>query len=68
MSKDPVCNAFVDEREAGEAKLTSDYDGHTYYFCSADCKEKFDSAPADHAPLVRWPEDWPTDETEQPMR
>src|SRR5213075_694998 len=27
------------------AKLTSDYRGHTYYFCSEGCKAKFDAEP-----------------------
>lgn len=32
----------VDEKKA---KYKSDYMGKTYYFCSAMCKEKFDTNP-----------------------
>ncbi len=42
MAKDPVCGMQVDEKTA-EAK--SYYQGETYYFCSAECKETFDEAP-----------------------
>jgi Cu+-exporting ATPase len=31
----------VDERSA----LSSTYEGSTYYFCSAGCKERFDADP-----------------------
>ena len=39
---DPVCGMTVDRR-AG--KPTSIYEGHTYYFCGAGCKAKFDAEP-----------------------
>lgn len=42
MTKDPVCGMQIDE--AGAAGQ-SDYQGETYYFCSAQCKEKFDADP-----------------------
>jgi Cu+-exporting ATPase len=32
----------VDERSAA---ATSEYAGDTYYFCSRDCKERFDRDP-----------------------
>jgi uncharacterized protein len=41
-AKDPVCGMTVDRR-AG--KPTSIYEGHTYYFCGAGCKAKFDAEP-----------------------
>jgi len=42
MAKDPVCGMTVDEKKAA---ATSQYQGHTYYFCAGACKEKFDKAP-----------------------
>ena len=42
MQKDPVCGMMVDEKKA---KFTSDHDGHTFYFCSASCKNTFDNDP-----------------------
>jgi len=40
--RDPVCNMQVDEQTAAGR---SQYQGQTYYFCSHDCKEKFDRNP-----------------------
>lgn len=40
--KDPVCGMKI---KAGEAKFKTEFKGKTYYFCSADCKEKFDKEP-----------------------
>lgn len=40
--KDPVCGMKL---KAEEAKFKSEYKGTTYYFCSADCKAKFDKEP-----------------------
>lgn len=42
MAIDPVCGMEVDEQTA---TLKSDYQGQTYYFCSAGCKRSFDKAP-----------------------
>src|SRR3990170_2451491 len=43
MVKDPVCDmAIVPEDAAG----TSNYKGETIYFCSIQCKERFDNGPA----------------------
>jgi len=49
--KDPVCGMEVDiESPAGK----STYEGNDYYFCSTNCKTKFDADPASfvspHAP------------------
>ena len=42
MATDPVCGMDVKERSAaGE----SSFEGETYYFCSKDCKVKFDEDP-----------------------
>jgi YHS domain-containing protein len=42
LARDPVCGMMVDE---GKAKFKLDYNGKTYYFCSAMCMEKFKSNP-----------------------
>ena len=42
MEKDPVCGMSVDPKSAAGK---SDYQGKTYYFCSAGCKKAFDSNP-----------------------
>ncbi|VAV85010.1 Lead, cadmium, zinc and mercury transporting ATPase; Copper-translocating P-type ATPase [hydrothermal vent metagenome] len=43
MAKDPVCKMEVEpEASAGSAS----YKGTTYYFCSANCKNKFEADPA----------------------
>ncbi len=39
MATDPVCGMQVDERQAAGQ---SDYQGQTYDFCSARCKQPFD--------------------------
>lgn len=40
--EDPVCGMEV---QPGRAAGKSDYNGTTYYFCSEQCKERFDRAP-----------------------
>lgn len=42
MSKDPVCGMMVDEKRAAGVSV---YNGTTYFFCAASCKEKFDKNP-----------------------
>jgi P-type Cu+ transporter len=42
MEKDPVCGMLVRPEEAAGMR---EYEGRTYYFCSADCRGKFDQAP-----------------------
>jgi Cu+-exporting ATPase len=44
--KDPVCNMRIDSEDAA---ATSEWQGRTFYFCSTDCKEEFDSDPAAYA-------------------
>jgi len=36
---DPVCNRIVEKEKA---VYSTERDGETFYFCSAECKEKFD--------------------------
>ncbi|HZK30208.1 MAG TPA: YHS domain-containing protein [Methanoregula sp.] len=42
MPTDPVCFMIVDE---DDAKFTSKYKDHEYYFCCNWCKKKFDENP-----------------------
>jgi YHS domain-containing protein len=42
MKRDPVCKMDVDPNRAA---ATSSYKGDTYYFCSVQCKQRFDSDP-----------------------
>jgi YHS domain-containing protein len=44
MPVDPVCGMDVDEKATERAE----YEGQTYYFCSRDCKEEFESSPEDY--------------------
>jgi len=46
MEKDVVCGMQVDPAKAAG---TSEYQGKTYYFCSTNCKAKFDANPAQFA-------------------
>jgi YHS domain-containing protein len=46
MDKDPVCGMTVSR---GEVADKSEYQGRTYYFCSADCKSRFDVNPLQYA-------------------
>ncbi|MFQ5711751.1 MAG: YHS domain-containing protein [Candidatus Geothermarchaeales archaeon] len=43
MVKDVVCGMEVDEKKAS---FNSEYEGKTYYFCSAMCKTNFEKNPA----------------------
>lgn len=40
--KDPVCGMMVDDQNAA---ARSTYQGKTYYFCSEECKNTFDTDP-----------------------
>ena len=42
MGLDPVCGMEVNPMSA---EAQSEYEGVTFYFCSAECKAKFDAAP-----------------------
>jgi YHS domain-containing protein len=43
MEKDVVCGMQVDPAKAAGH---SEFNGKTYYFCSKQCKAKFDANPA----------------------
>lgn len=40
--EDVVCKMVIDKKTA---EFASEYQGTTYYFCSADCKKEFDANP-----------------------
>lgn len=40
-ARDPVCGSFIDVSSA----KTMAHDGHTYFFCSPECQEKFSADP-----------------------
>jgi YHS domain-containing protein len=42
MQTDVVCGMKVDP---SNAPAKSQYNGQTYYFCSQECKKKFDADP-----------------------
>jgi Cu+-exporting ATPase len=42
MMNDPVCGMQID---SSQAPAQSQYQGQTYYFCSVECKQKFDANP-----------------------
>lgn len=42
MKTDPVCGMSVDEKNSAGTSL---YEGKTYYFCSAQCLQKFQTNP-----------------------
>jgi len=44
--RDPVCGMEVNPKDAAGK---SQHQGQTYYFCSEDCKEKFDQNPQQYA-------------------
>jgi len=50
MAIDSVCGMEVKEEEAAGSSL---YKGKKYYFCSKNCKEKFDENPEDFMSSVR---------------
>ena len=46
MTQDPVCRMTIDPAQAaGQVQ----YEGRTYYFCSAHCKGKFEADPKEYA-------------------
>jgi Cu+-exporting ATPase len=51
--KDPVCGMEIEPMSAA-AQTT--YKGHTYYFCSQECKDNFDKNPQKYIEQVGQPE------------
>ena len=48
METDLVCGMEVDP---AKAPAKSQHQGKTYYFCSTECKKKFDAKPEQYLPL-----------------
>jgi YHS domain-containing protein len=46
MAKDPVCGMTVSK---DDAPAKESYKGHTFYFCSDACKQKFEQSPDKYA-------------------
>jgi len=46
MQTDPVCGMKVDDQKA---TAKSQHQGTNYYFCSEECKRKFDQQPQRYA-------------------
>jgi len=53
MQTDPVCGMKVDDQKAA-AKVQ--YQGSTYFFCSDECKRKFEQQPEQYAGKARKPQ------------
>ena len=52
MARDPVCGMTVDVKTA---VWKSEYQGQTYYFCSASCKRSFDKEPQRYVAMAKQP-------------
>jgi YHS domain-containing protein len=46
MAKDPICDMEIDEEIA---EFKSQYGSQTYYFCSEECKKRFELKPEQYA-------------------
>lgn len=49
ISRDPVCGLQVSVKKASQSGRVSVFEGKSYYFCSDECKAKFDEAPEKYA-------------------
>jgi xanthine dehydrogenase accessory factor len=49
-AKDPICGMMVD---TGAAKYESEFEGQSFYFCCAGCKQVFDIQPNKYVPANR---------------
>jgi membrane fusion protein, copper/silver efflux system len=47
-SRDPVCGMDVDEKKAKASGRKSEYQGVTYFFCSDECRRRFEKSPAQY--------------------
>ena len=43
-ARDPVCGMLVNLSAACSAL----HDGHTYFFCTVDCRDKFEASPVSY--------------------
>jgi YHS domain-containing protein len=55
-AKDPVCGMDVDEAKAKAAGKALEHGGKTFFFCSDQCKTRFEQAPASYADKAAAPE------------
>jgi membrane fusion protein, copper/silver efflux system len=53
--KDPVCGMGVDKSKALAAGRKREYGGETYYFCSDQCKHKFEAKPDSYVKKIAAP-------------
>ena len=51
-SIDPVCGLKIEE---GKAEWKSGYAGEMYYFCSSDCRTRFEQDPGEYIGQRRRP-------------
>lgn len=58
MPTDPVCRSELDELDAMQVDLTTEYNGRVYHFCSNACKKRFDHEPAAFASRFDDWEEW----------
>lgn len=49
MATDPVCEMQVDETTS---TISTEYNGKTYYFCSDECQEVFETNPETYAQKI----------------
>ena len=49
LTADPVCGLPVSIKKAEQTRMKSVYRGKTYYFCSGECKDRFDQGPDKYA-------------------
>ncbi len=54
---DPVCGMKV---EPGMTRLVSNYQGHSYWFCSEDCRRAFEKNPEKYLNPKTIKHKWPT--------
>jgi Cu(I)/Ag(I) efflux system membrane fusion protein len=49
ISQDPVCGLQVSVKKAVQSGRKSVYEGKAYYFCTDECRAKFDENPGKYA-------------------
>lgn len=50
MERDPVCGMVL---RPGQEEANANYQGKTYHFCSAECKNQFLKNPSQYLQQVR---------------
>jgi YHS domain-containing protein len=49
QERDPVCGMTVD----AASPYSATHDGHTYHFCSENCRDRFEAQPSHYAAADR---------------